>query len=272
MRRHPDPRRPRRTPTGSRGSTGPPGRATGRRPPPRSEWSLPQLLGDLHKDVERRLQIVRDTLGHPTVKGDGSARVWLELFENYLPRRYCAETAHVVDSKGSFSDQIDVAIYDRQYSPLIFHYAGQKVLPAESVYAVFEVKQAISAGLINYAQKKVASVRRLHRTSLAIPHAGGTFEPKEPANVLGGILAFDSGWNPPLGDPLVAALGKNSAGRLDLSCAALHGTFSCDGDRITLMPTAKAATAFLLELIARLQELGTVPMLDTRAYARWLTR
>jgi hypothetical protein len=32
-----------------------------------------------------------------------------------------------------------------------------------------------------------------------------------------------------------------------------------------------AATAFLLELIARLQGLGTVAMIDTRAYAEWLT-
>lgn len=32
----------------------------------------------------------------------------------------------------------------------------------------------------------------------------------------------------------------------------------------------KPATAFLLELIAQLQSLGTVPMIDTRAYARWL--
>ena len=32
----------------------------------------------------------------------------------------------------------------------------------------------------------------------------------------------------------------------------------------------KPATAFLLELIARLQAIATVPMIDVRAYARWL--
>jgi hypothetical protein len=30
------------------------------------------------------------------------------------------------------------------------------------------------------------------------------------------------------------------------------------------------ATAFLLELIARLQGVATVPMIDVRAYERWL--
>jgi hypothetical protein len=34
----------------------------------------------------------------------------------------------------------------------------------------------------------------------------------------------------------------------------------------------KPATAFLFELIARLQEQATVPMIDIRAYGRWLAR
>ncbi len=197
---------------------------------PMTTWSLSQLLVGLHDDVEHRLQIVRNTLGHPTVKGDGSAAVWLKLFETYLPRRYCAETAHVVDSNGTFSEQIDVAIYDRQYSPFIFHYEGQIVLPAENLYAAYGAKQTINAPNIDYAQKKVASVRHLHRTSLPIPYAGGTYPAKAPAHILGGILAFDSDRKPPLGDSLVTALGQNPDSRLDLSCAALHGIFACDAN------------------------------------------
>ena len=34
----------------------------------------------------------------------------------------------------------------------------------------------------------------------------------------------------------------------------------------------KAATAFLLELIAKLQASATVPMIDVRAYAEWLAK
>ena len=37
------------------------------------------------------------------------------------------------------------------------------------------------------------------------------------------------------------------------------------------MEKGKPATAFLLELIARLQATATVPMIDVRAYTRWLT-
>src|SRR5947207_2530971 len=133
-------------------------------------WSLPQLLSGLHEDIERRLALTRKTFGHPTTKGDASEHVWLELLQKYLPRRYQAEKAHVVDSNGIFSDQIDIVVFDRQYSPFIFDFEGQKVVPAESVYALFEAKQAIDAGQVKYAQDKIASVRSLHRTSLPNPH------------------------------------------------------------------------------------------------------
>jgi hypothetical protein len=62
---------------------------------------------------------------HPVAKGDASEKVWLTLLQNYLPQRYQAATAYVVDSVGKFSDQIDVVVFDRQYSPFIFLYEGQ---------------------------------------------------------------------------------------------------------------------------------------------------
>jgi hypothetical protein len=62
--------------------------------------------------------------------------------------RYQAEKAHVVDSTGAFSEQIDVVVFDRQYSPFIFKFEGQIIIPAESVYALFEAKQGINAELI----------------------------------------------------------------------------------------------------------------------------
>lgn len=235
-------------------------------------WSLSQILAGLHDDVEQRLATARVSFGHPGTKGDASEHVWLELLQTYLPRRYRAEKAHVVDSKGNLSEQIDVLVFDRQYSPFIFNYEGQTIVPAESVYAAFETKQAINAAHVDYAQKKVASVRRLHRTSLPIPHAGGTYDPKPPAHILGGILTLDSDWNPPLGEPLAAAVSKTPDNRLDLSCVAAHGMFGFDdAGAFTITTGGKPATALLLELIARLQGIATVPMIDTRAYARWLT-
>ena len=68
-----------------------------------------------------------------------------------------------------------------------------------------------------------------------------------------------------------ALAGGDPDGNLDLGCVAAHGMFGRDADgRYTVTSQGKPATAFLLELIARLQGSATVPMIDVRAYARWL--
>lgn len=237
-----------------------------------SDWSLSKLLAGLHDDIEQRLSTVRKTFAHPGTKGDASEKVWIELLKTYLPQRYETATAHVVDSNGAFSDQIDVLVFDRQYSPFIFHYQGETIIPAESVYAAFEAKQIISAENVKYAQDKVASVRRLTRTSLPIPSAGGILPARSLLHIWGGLLTFESTWNPALGQPLIDALQDGGAeSRLDLGCVAAHGMFACDDKGcFTMIPDGKPSTAFLFELIAKLQSSATVPMIDIRAYARWL--
>jgi hypothetical protein len=238
-----------------------------------ADWSLSQLLASLHEDIEQRLAIVRKSINHPGTKGDASEGVWLDLLKTYLPRRYEAAKAFVVDSKGAFSEQIDVVVFDRQYSPFIFTYEGATIIPAESVYAVFEAKQTVDAGLVEYAQKKAASVRRLYRTSLPIPYANGTYPAKPPIDILGGILSLESEWSPALGEPLRKALNAGTGERqLDLGCIASHGHFLRDRatGQYAFSTETKAATAFLFSLISRLQFSGTVPMIDVDAYAEWL--
>lgn len=240
-----------------------------------TDWSLSQLLAGLHDDIQQRLDTARKSFAHPGTKGDASESIWLELLDTYLPKRYQAATAHIVDSKGVFSDQIDVVVFDRQYSPFIFHFQGKIIIPAESVYAVFEAKQAINATQVAYAQEKVASVRRLHRTSLPIPYANGVYPPKPLIPIFGGILAFESDWKPCFGQPLAGALqGGDAEGHLDLGCIAAHGYFSRDAatGAYDFQAGGKPATAFLLKLISMLQFSGTVPMIDVQAYAQWLSR
>jgi hypothetical protein len=237
------------------------------------KWSLPGLLTNIHRDVETRLSIVRSAFAHPGTKGDGSENIWLEILETYLPKRYQVSKAHVVDSKGKFSDQIDVVVYDRQYSPFVFVYEKQLFVPAESVYAVFEVKQSVDAGVIKYAQDKIKSVRRLHRTSLPIPHAGGTYDPKPLIPIIGGVLSLESEWNPAMGDSLRNKLKANcNDGLINIGCIANHGYFNFDKQRndFEFLFSQKASTVFLLKLISILQFSGTVPMIDVDAYAKWL--
>ena len=67
---------------------------------------------------------------------------------------------------------------------------------AESVYAVFEAKQELTADYIRYAGEKAASVRRLHRTSLSAETIDGPSRAKPLHHILAGILTLSAGWKP----------------------------------------------------------------------------
>jgi hypothetical protein len=241
---------------------------------PRIHWSLPLLMEGLHARVEQDLRLARELIGHAPGMGEASQNAWIRLFQTYLPERYQACSATVMDSDGNFSEQIDVVIYDRQYSPFLLHADGQVVVPIEAVYAVFETKQDLIIAYVQYAQKKVASVRRLNRTSVRVPTINGHFV-KKPQPILGGYLALDSGNRTSLtGEAMLGALKRDrKLGRLDMGCIAAVGTFGCGGaDSTTATEDKHAATTFLLELMSQLQACGTVPAIDYRAYAKWLRR
>jgi len=179
-----------------------------------------------------------------------------------------------VDSNGQFSDQIDVVLFDRQYTPLIFEHHDQIIVPAEAVYALFEAKQDIRPRYVRYAQRKVATVRRLYRTSAPVQTIDGQ-RTAEPQPMLAGFLALENKWKTAdMGkylSPLLAA--DQGEGRLDFGCIAAYGTFGCEGANcVSPAPHDQAATCFLLELITRLQRMGTAPAIDMAAYARWLVR
>ncbi len=117
-------------------------------------------------------------------------------------------------------------------------------------------------------------MRRLNRTSLPIPHAGGTYPAKSLTPILGGILTLESDWSPALGKSLKEALEKHDSDNiLNLGCVAAHGHFVLNQDQQTyeLFTESKPATVFLFNLISMLQHSGTVPMIDIQAYARWLS-
>lgn len=234
-------------------------------------WSLAPLLDGLHDSIEQRLTSARTALRHPVMKGDSGELIWLDFLNTYLPTRYQATRAVVVDSNDNFSEQIDIVIHDRNFTPFIFNQDGQHILPAESVYAVFEAKQSLNAKQVTYAGDKAASVRKLHRTSLPVPNIYGKADPKPLQPILAGILTLESDWSPPLGRPLHDALASMRPEQLiDIGCVAAHGIFTRRDGKTETDEKVKPVTAFLLELIANLQASATVPMIDVRAYARWL--
>lgn len=107
------------------------------------EIDLSNLYENMQKEMIQKLNTGAEAFVHSGTKGDDSELNWIEWFREYLPQRYKVDKAVVIDSTGKQSDQIDLVIYDAQYSYLVFKHGDGKVILAESVYAVFEVKQNI---------------------------------------------------------------------------------------------------------------------------------
>lgn len=233
---------------------------------------LTDILDGLQARLEGELRGNRVAVAHPGARGEATEDDWLRVLKAHLPYRYQADRAFVIDSQGMCSDQIDVVIYDRQYSPLLFNQANQCYVPAESVYAVLEVKQDLSRDHVLYAAEKAASVRRLRRTSALVPHVEGVAKPRPLPPIVAGILTYQSSWTPPLGDSLRQVLAElASDGQLNIGCALIHGTFEAqylkgEGLDLTVIDGPRSLLQFLMRLLKQLQALATAPAIDYEAY------
>ena len=233
---------------------------------------LTDILDGLQARLEGGLRGNRSAVTHPGARGEASEEDWLRVLNDHLPQRYQTNRAFVIDSHGECSEQIDIVIYDRQYSPFLYNQANQRYVPAESVYAVLEVKQDLSREHVLYAGQKAASVRRLHRTSAPVPHVEGVAKPRPLPRIVAGIVAYQSSWTPPFGDPLRDSLaGLGADHRLDVGCALLHGAFEVHypsrGEiSFTAVEGSRSLVQFLLRLLKQLQSLATAPAIDYEAY------
>jgi hypothetical protein len=70
----------------------------------------------------------------------------------------------VIDSNGEESDAIDIIVYDRHDTPIIYNQQGYPDIPAESVYAVFESKKELDKELIEYPATHAALKREVARS------------------------------------------------------------------------------------------------------------
>ena len=202
----------------------------------------------------------------------------------------------VIDSVGNVSDQMDVVIYDGMYTPFIFNQDGFLYIPAESVYAVFEVKQDVS-GNIKYTAEKIESVRRLKRTSIEMIASGKLQDARELTKIIGGILTTTCSYSDlnTVEKQLRSLRGYQT---LDLGCLCDSGSFYVDYNEV--LPEGKVDTSqidvnrkyiegvyesrevnkvkfsdkkvslftFFLQLVSYLKCIGTVPAIDINEYLK----
>ena len=107
-------------------------------------------MNDFIKDIkenylkmERELvtQLNYEVTNHALTAGTYREEIWADFFRRIVPKKFnIARSVFIIDSKGNVSKEVDIAIYDEQYTPYIFNYGLIKFIPVEAVAAVIQCK------------------------------------------------------------------------------------------------------------------------------------
>jgi hypothetical protein len=258
---------------------------------------LKELFSGLQNQMIAQLNTNRSNITHQGSKGDALENAWIEWLQKYLPNRYSVDKAIVIDSNGDTSHQIDIVIYDNWFTPFIFSQNGFHYIPAEGVYAVFEVKPDIQGHVeektfIEYAADKIESVRKLNRTSTDMINSGRKFPPRPLTKIVGGILASTNTFshnndNKTIKSHLSKQVGLKS---IDIGCMADYGCFVVDYEpneeimetgfekflefydnriikEVKFSKKENSMVTFFMQLTRYLQQaIGTVPAINLQTY------
>ncbi|MEP7354497.1 MAG: DUF6602 domain-containing protein [Acidobacteriota bacterium] len=183
------------------------------RPTDSGHLNLTEVFRRVQLELQAQLALSR-LIEHPSTAGTACENHWRDILDDYLPKRYIAAPAFVINAAGQRSRQIDIAIFDHLHSTPLFPNNAAVHISIECVRAVFEVKQTITRQWLRDAGEKAASVRALHSNP-------------QQSNIIAGLLAATSIWNPTtFQHNLTRALSSlPPTHQINLGCALNHGSF-----------------------------------------------
>lgn len=258
--------------------------------------NLKNLFAGLQNQMVAQLNTNREFIEHPGSKGDALENAWIEWLRKYLPNRYSIDKAIVIDHEGNTSHQMDIVIYDNWFTPFIFSQNGFHYIPAEGVYAVFEVKPDIGASSdgktnIEYAAEKIESVRTLQRNATSFINGGVKHGARPLTKIIGGILCSTNSYTHNNNNTIISHLrGQINLASLDMGCIADYGSFYVDYEpdeeinvagfdayldfyenrtfkEIRFSKPENSLVTFFLQLTRYLQQaIGTIPAINLQSY------
>lgn len=224
---------------------------------------------DVENNFVQDLKTHQRTITHDPTLGDATEKEWIKLLEEYLPKRYRVAKAFAVDSKGETTDQLDCLIYDAHFTPTLFGKDNHQYVPAEAVYAMFEIKQTIDSADLDYTAKKILSLRKLYRTSAPLTGCGGESGPKPILPIIGGLLGINASWKEGLGKTFLKKFnGLSGDKKLDFVLTAESGFcdhFNTKNNPIIVNGEGSLVRG-LFRLLKALRNKATVPAIDWDEY------
>jgi hypothetical protein len=230
---------------------------------------LKGALLEVEAIFQERLRHTGRMVTHSGAMGDAAEQAWIDLLRSYLPARYQVAQAFAIDCDGQTTLQLDCLVYDAHFTPALFGSERHVYVPAEAVYATFEVKQVVHGTHLAAAAEKAASVRRLRRTSAPVPWLSGVGPPKMPFRILAGLLAMKTDRREGLSDDFYKRLDRwQGDSALDLVLTAESGfcdRFNADGSPTTARGKGSLIRG-LFRLLAALRERATVTAVEWDKY------
>lgn len=151
---------------------------------------------NISMQMQLNFERVRGELPHAGEKGTSFEEIFREFLKHYFPKTLDISTGFIIDSNDNISKQMDVIISDAARTPIFYQDKGKRVIPAECVYAVIEVKAKLDSDELKRIFENMKSVYDLEKKAYTIPHHDNFFSkvygisPIYPTNYF--IFALDS--------------------------------------------------------------------------------
>lgn len=105
-----------------------------------------KILGNIkenYKNLEKTIvsQLNLEVDNHYLTAGYNREKIWFDFFRQVIPMKFAIKQGvFLIDSYGEVSKEVDIAVFDEQYTPYIFNYGSIHFIPIEAVAIVIQCK------------------------------------------------------------------------------------------------------------------------------------
>jgi hypothetical protein len=128
---------------------------------------LSELMNQAAGEMRHSLAKTRAALSHNLSRGEAAEESFRAFLRKHLPDSLGVTKGQILDSKGGRSRQLDVIIYNKSRTPMLFtsDEGDQQLVPSEGAIAVVEIKTSIRAADVEGIVANMQSVKTLDKTA-----------------------------------------------------------------------------------------------------------
>ena len=130
---------------------------------------FPDYFSDVAKEMRLRSKMIRrDFAIHRPSAGANREQLVKDFLVEHLPKRFIVDTGFLITPSGQFSKQADILVLDGLSNAPLHTSQPNRLWPAESAYALVEVKTKLSPSDITDSVAKCRRFKTLEKKFLKI--------------------------------------------------------------------------------------------------------